>query len=96
MPEAGYYVLCACVGTTYMYHVHVLCAQDGDVGAERKKVMSGATSEEDVVVIKNLVKVELCVECSLGVIEKSSRICWERILLKSICSYTPISIQDVI
>lgn len=31
--------------------------QDNDVHAERKKVLSGATTDNDVVIIKNLVKV---------------------------------------
>lgn len=31
--------------------------QDSDVNAERKKVMSGAIAENDVVVIRDLVKV---------------------------------------
>ena len=35
----------------------LLAGEDDDVTAERKKVLSGATDERDVVIIKNLVKV---------------------------------------
>ena len=33
--------------------------QDSDVSAERKRVASGATTEDEVIVIKNLVKVRM-------------------------------------
>ena len=37
--------------------VTMVTSQDTDVQDERKKVISGAITEQDVVVIKNLVKV---------------------------------------
>ena len=35
----------------------LLAGEDDDVRAEKKRVLSGATDERDVVIIKNLVKV---------------------------------------
>ena len=42
---------------TYMVPLHT---QDADVLEERKRVLSGATTENEVVIIKNLVKVCAC------------------------------------
>ena len=42
---------------TYMVPLHT---QDADVLEERKRVLSGATTENEVVIIKNLVKVCVC------------------------------------
>ena len=44
---------------TYLYMVP-LHTQDADVLEERKRVLSGATTENEVVIIKNLVKVCAC------------------------------------
>jgi len=43
-------------------HPHPIThVQDSDVSAERKRVASGATTEDEVIVIKNLVKVRMYV-----------------------------------
>lgn len=42
------------------FHGHLHTTQDADVLEERKRVLSGATTENEVVIIKNLVKVCTC------------------------------------